>query len=568
MDIETIKERKVFLKDYHSMRIKLQTEEQGFYDDTFGVPMIQAPHYLSRTGTGAWLVDGPASHIITRNPQVFNEPKKNTDKARESVSLVNALFNHWIKLILKQTPQPFREHAKKLLLRGEAWIHPVFDENWKKDDKSLPILFLTPDPLNIYASPMEENGIPEYLMVLYQRSAWQMGLKYPSWSNPKHAGEGKNKNATVEWFEYWDSENRYFSGDGEPVLRGGIQENIYGFVPFIHSYSGFGDASPEGKPESLVVGRLRRVKDLLIQECAINSDIDSTLHKFARPRIDLTIPVGSEFNADEIKETYDMGSGAFNILPLPEGSKFSEGERILPTQEAFQHFYNIRNRIAIEAPPIMSGLPSGSSGRQEDIVGYHFIRRFDSIVEATETAFSKALDMGKEILKIVPGWLPINQWLGLPEGKEKRITESDLDAVTDCRVILKVADPIEDDRKLMAGRSLKQENLIDWETFLIEYAGYTPERANEIIEQSIANMVVMTNPTLFQALAEKALENLGMREYLEKLKEQTQTQEKMQQGLKEPVEQGEPRQFNAQSPEAREMVDMQLSQRGARRMPM
>jgi len=31
---------------------------------------------------------------------------------------------------------------------------------------------------------------------------------------------------------------------------------------------------------------------------------------------------------------------------------------------------------------------------------------------------------------------------------------------------------------------------------------------------------------------------------------------------------GEPRQFNEQSPEAREMVDLMLSQKGARRSPM
>lgn len=567
IDIEYIKERKEFLVDsFHSGRVAEQEKEQAFYDDTFAVDVIQSPQYLSRTGTAAWLIDGPTAHIITQNPQVFVNPIKNTDTGRESANKVNSLLNHWVSRTLKQSPQPFREFVKKLLLRGEAWIHPIYDENWAGGDK-IPILFLIPDPLNIFASPVEEYGIPEEVVVVYERSPWLIKMKYPEWSNPKNKGE-KGKAETVEWFEYWRKDYRYFSADNEPVLKGGVQENILKTVPFIHAYSGFGDSSPDGKPETLALGRLRKVKDLLIQECAINSDIDSTIHKFAKPRIDLIAPEGAEGVEDGIKETYDMGAGSMNILPF--GTVLKEGERILPTQEAFQHFYNIRQRIAAEAPPIMSGLASGSSGRQEDIVGTHFIRRFDSIVEATEIAFAQALDMGKDFLKIVPGFLPITQFVEV-EGKGKKIFEGDLDSVTDCRIELKAADPIEDDRKLMAGRALKQENLIDWETFLVEYTGYTPERAAEIMEQTIADTVVMSNPILFQALAEKALENLGMHEQLERLREQTKQQEKMSKGLEKPTkggeQGGEPRQFNAQSPEAREMVDMMLSQKGARRAP-
>ncbi len=575
MNLETIRERKEFLKDYHSTRTALQIEENNYYLDTFGVPQMKHPQYISRTGTSAWLVDGPASHIVTRNPQAFVKPKKTTQSARDSAFAVNALLNYWAQRILMQIPQPYKEFVKKLLLRGDAWLHPILNERWSKDDiLSLPVLFPVPDPLNVYGSPKEEYGIPEYVIVEYQRTPWEVMQKYPGWSNPKNAGIDKEKKNTVDWWEYWDKDVRYFSADDESILKGGIQKNVYGFNPWVHAYSGFGDTSPEGKPEFLAVGRLRRVKDLLLQECAINSDIDSTLHKFARPKVDLILPAGSEFDVGQIQEAYDMGAGAFNVLPLPEGAKFGEDTRILPTQEAFQHFYNIRTRIAQEAPPIMAGLPSGSSGRQEDIVGYHFIRRFDSVIESTEVAFAKALNMGMEILKVVPGFLPITQWLEVDGKKgEKKITEADLDNTTDCKIALKAADPIEDDRKLMAGRALKKEGLIDWETFLIEHAGKTPERANEIIEKTIAEMVILNNPILFQALAEKALENLGMHEQLERLREQTSQQEKSKDKLqKAPVNDGarggEERQFNAQSPEAREMVDLQLSQRGARRAPL
>ena len=99
IDIKYIKERKQFLVDeHHSKRVILQKQEQQYYDDEFPVNVIKAPQYLSRTGTAAWLIDGPASHIITRNPQVFVEPKKKTQGARDSAYLVNALLKGLLPL--------------------------------------------------------------------------------------------------------------------------------------------------------------------------------------------------------------------------------------------------------------------------------------------------------------------------------------------------------------------------------------------------------------------------------------------------------------------------------------
>jgi len=567
MDIDEIKEIKKYLIDeYHLERVKRQKRVQEFIDDTFDVPTIKSPQYVCRTGLGAELINGPISHIITRNPQVFVDAKKSTKGALESALKVNAMENHWVRQILRQSPQPFSEFTRNLMARGEAWLHPVLNEGWKpsiEDERVLPMFFLTPDPLVIFGSPNEFYGIPEYVVVFYERVPRDVRKLYPKWSDPNNASGSRDKK--VEWFEYWDSKVRYFEADGEPVLKGGIQKNLYGFVPFIHAYSGFGKEDNEGRPESLVVSRIAPVKDLLIQECAINSYIDSMIHKFARPKRDLILPLGAEVDEGTLKENYDMSAGSFNVLSLPDGYKFDPADPILPSQEAFQHYYNLRSRIASIAPPVMSGLPSGSSGRQEDIVGYHFVRRFDSIVEATEDAFAKALDMGSEILKKVPTWLPITQWLEQPDGgkKEITITEADLNACARSQVKLKAADPIEDDRKLMAGRALYDAGLIDWGEFLVNYAGYTPEKAQEIIDQTIADKVVIENPLLFQALSEKALENLGMSDYLERLREQA--QQAPQGGVGS--QGGPPRQFNERTPEAREMVDLQLSQRGVRRSP-
>ena len=77
----------------------------------------------------------------------------------------------------------------------------------------------------------------------------------------------------AECMEYWADTQRYFEADAEGVL--GPQENIYKFVPFVNCLAGFGRKSGSGEPADLVVGRLRKVRDLLIRECAITSSIDS-----------------------------------------------------------------------------------------------------------------------------------------------------------------------------------------------------------------------------------------------------------------------------------------------------
>jgi len=557
---EIKKLEKYLIDDFHGARVSQQREEQQFYDDKFPVPMIKPPQYLSRTGTSKWLIDGPAAHIITRNPQVFVDPKRETDKARESANKVNLLENHWVKRILMQSPQPFKEHVKDLLLRGEGWIHPVLNENWDKSPDILPVLFLIPDPLNIFASPEEEYGIPKQVIVRYERSPYLVEMMYPKWSNPKNAGSNKRKK-TVEWLEYWDKDVRYFEADGVPVLKNEINPNIYGFVPFIHSYSGFGRRSPGGNPETLVVGRINKVKDLLIQECAINSDIDSTHHLFAHPHRTLIVPAGTEFNEEEFKGHADFGAGILSVVFLPAGATFDEGQRLEPSEKAFILMQSIRARIFTEAPPIMSGLPQGSSGRQEDIVGANFIRRFDSIVEETEKAFAKALDQGRNILKKVPTWLPITQWLEKPEGgsKEIIITEKDIDACAPSRIELKSADPIEDDRKLMAGRALYEGGIINWEEFLVEYAGYTPDKAKKIMQKTIAEKVVMTNPLILELIARKAMEQLGMTEEINILE-----QEVAQQTGGVGSQGGPPRTQNIRTPQGREMMDVALTQRGVR----
>jgi hypothetical protein len=477
------------------------------------------------------------------------EANKPTDKARESANNVNALGNHWIRRIGKQLPQPYSEFGKNLFLRGEAWYHPILftDKDGNKLDNTMPIIFSVPDPLVIFASEDEQE-----IIVFYKRNAGIIEGLYSKWKN-------NSNNKQVDWMEYWTKDVRYFEADGEPVLKGGIQKNVLGLLPFIHAYSGFGKMSPDGDPASLAVGRLDNVEALLIDECQTASDISATIHKFAHVKVLITLPTGVEVNAEELKQSIDMGAGTVSVVQMPEGGAFSQDTILTPPQEVFQHFYNIRQRIATEAPPIMAGLPSGTSGRQEDIIGTNFIRRYDSVVEAIEVATGKMMNMGLEMLKVIPDWLPITEWMEKPEGNnEVKVTRGDLDSVTESRVVLKAADPIENDRKFMAGRAMRDLNnpQIDWETFLIDHVGYTPEKAHKVIVKTLAEKAINSNPMLLQALQMQAMEDLGMGAQLQAI------QGMQKQGVGS--QGGEPRNFNLQGGSTGENLDAMLRQGGVR----
>jgi len=523
----------------------------------FTIEWIKEPYTLIHTGRAARLVDSPSEHIITDNPQAF----RNTGNKDRDEKIAKMINQSWIPVMKRMNPNPFKEHPKKNLLRGEAWIHPVHNPSWvtgKREKRGLPVLFLIPDPMIIYASPNEdENGIPEQAIVYYMRHPGAVKSAYPNWTNPETKGGGKEP--SVVWMEYWRSAVRYFEADGEPILvdhKGrpangdGIQENIYGFNPWIHKYSGFGTSSFEGKPEDLIVGRLRKVKDKLREECGMTTDIANIIHLFANPRLDI-YTAGQELPPDFANE-YDMGAGALNIVPLPPDS-IKEGVQSLPRPEVFAHLANIRAEIEREDPLVMAGYPIGGSGRQQDMTYVNALRRYDTVVENTEVAFSTAFGMALQMIEKVPGLKP------------DELRADDIRGNYDVRVMLKASDPAEADRLATLGSRLFAQREIDLMTNLTQYKGYTQDKAQEVIVQMLADAVTINNPYVAQYLGMVAAKEMGMEDAIEWMKQQAQAQG----GIVEPPSPTEQRRRagEVETPQGEEMIDESLRNRGARRPP-
>ena len=530
-DIE--KDIRDLLKDlkenvYAQLR-KEQETDQDYYDDNFSVS-IKDPYHVRRTGTAARIVDSITDHISTSNPQAFREPRKKTEKEEERAAKVARLLNHWLPLLIDE----IEESIKNNNLRGEAFLQIEYNENYDpKDDKSLPIIITAPDPMNIYSDPYEVNGVPRRVVKSCKMAVGQVEAMFPNWKNPEKRGAGDKEG--VDYLAYWSKDWRYIEADKEPLTKGDIQSNVFNFVPLVHCYSGYGKRSPEGKPETKAVGRLRKVRGGLEEECETESRADSIIGLHANPVIVLK---PTDANA-EVPDEADIELSPGRVLILDYGWDYeirqADPNIIVPI---LQHLNQIRQRLGLEVPPIAMGLPSTSraTGRQEDIYGEHFARKYAKLINNVERMWATALGMGLRILDTVPALLPITVRAtvledGKPVRKEETITKEDIDGYYDCKVELRAEDELIHDRKVMLGRTLVNEGRIDWRTFLIEYVGYTENKAEDVINQTLADQAILTDPAIRGIITREVLEKLGMQRYLKELEAQAQRQQQMQQAM-------------------------------------
>ncbi len=568
--IAEIRDLKTYLvTDFYSECRQQQRIDDEFYNDTFKVTdIVKPPVMVMRTGRGRRMVDRPTDHIVTSNPQASRISKKDTQEETKVVTAVNNMLNiEWLPSLKKQNPNAFKQHVKFNMNRGEAWIQVVHNSSWvtgKKKREGLPIIFRLPDPMIVFASPNEDcNGVPEYVIMWYQRLPRILKKLYPDWSDPKRKITSE-KQGMVDWLEYWDSEIRYWEADGEPVLLTGgkdddygIQSNSFGFVPFVHKLSGFGTDSPESKPEELVVGRLRFSRDSLRRDCALISSTDTAIHRFANRSLDVQPVDDMHEIPSNFAEGYEIGDGL--IHNIPAGLKIGRAEELLPEQSVFQYLGKVAQDLEIDDPSVLSGMPAGESGRQQDMSQSSSLARYGTIVENAENAFATAIGMGLRMIDTIPRLKPDS------------LKSVDLDGNYDVSVKLKAADTLSDERKATLGSRMLAQNEIDPITNLVEFKGFTKEQAEEITIQKYAYRIIETNPDIAALIGWRAIQKSRMAEDIQQFKQQRQAMGKVQpqQGMTEQPGNTEMqrRSGETQTPEGFQAIDMALAQRGARQAP-
>ena len=521
--LERIKETKTHFVDvlYSNVRAEQETD-QTYIEDTFKVPEIHEPHHIYRAGLGVRIVDAPAEHIVTSNPQVFFHPRSKTKTANESALKLSKLVNeHWLPVIQKQNPNIFKEFIKAQLGRGEAFFKVVHNESWVTDGKvkqGLPVRFLVPDSMVVYASPEEnDDGIPDRVIVYYQiPQVRDLILKYPLLNDPN-----KDEKRMIHWWEYYDASHRYIEADDVAITKDGLQKNIYGFVPFVRKYSGFGRRSPSGELSSLIVSDIRRSRDLLREECATRSNIASIDFLFAHKPHTF---IGKGLVASEIAASVSYGAYDINAIDAEPAQIRVEVLDIKPSLEMERHHINVVQELNQRHPFIMAGFPQGTSGRQQDMTNISAMSRYNSSVENTENAFATVLKIALHLCATIPGLKPAGISLG------------DLQTEFDIEVRLKAKDPIMEDRLITLGDRLwnSGKGSISLSRFHTQYQGLTEDESKREIAKMLADQITIYNPDVAAVMGMVAAEESGMDIYLEKVRERRGELEK-QPGLREPL---------------------------------
>lgn len=543
------------LIQFNSLRTKEQKTDQSYYNDDFDV-RIPAPFHIIRTGSAARIVDNIVNHIETVNPQVSVHPKKTTQKSRESANKVSRFLNVLVRKIRPEITEALWNAA----LRGEGIFQIQFNNDaYKKNGKNyvytgdeMPVIVTAPDPLIVFTWPYDVF-LPEQVVKSFDMIPMLVHKLYPTVVKPK------DKEA-LTYMAYFDAQQKYFKVD-DYAVDGGLKTNILKFCPFVHFYAGFGKRSPSGEPETLAVGRLRKIRNILVEECEVESRIDSIIALYANPIVQIE-QIALDAGEADLEQLKKMVIGPGQTVVTPFGYKQTIYTPEVATAQLFAHLGSIKQRLGLEDPPLLSGAGyARASGRQEDIEYGIVQKKHAKLVQNLEMALSLTLGRVLQVLDTVPQALPITvigetTQDGERVVKEDTINKEDIDGYYECTVKLNPEEAVENDRNFMKHRILVNEGRESWKRFIVEGMGKTEDEADEIIAETLAEQAVRDDPMMRAARTQEALERMGMQRFIKKAQEDTEMQRRLQEGLKEYEEKGEGqyRPTEARNPAAMDIV--------------
>jgi len=524
------------MERFHGNRITEQGKDVQYYSDEFEVGIV-APFHVVRTGSSARIVDTIVSHVGASKSQVFRDPQKTTEKARESALKVSRMLQMWSDAFISEDI----ESLYNAVLLGEGIFQIEFNPNAYKKTKGgylykgedLPVIITSPDPMTVFCWPYD-TLLPAQVAKMFDMNASIVEELFPAWVNPKKARKDSN---SVKYRGYWDDSIRYFDAGKIPLKE--QEPNVLGFCPFVHYHSGFGKRSADGNPASLAVGRLRKLRGLLREDCELTSRIDSIIALYANPirHITQTVVDAGDVDLNALKAEI-IGPGATSVTPYGFTS-----EIIIPTLNMgplFAHLAEVQQRLGLESPSIMSGVASSSrvSGRQEDIEFEHIQKRFNRLIKNFELAKAAVLSRGLQILDTQPQALPITiRGTVIENGesvfKEEQITKEDIDGYYECRVELNPEEALEDDRNYAKYKQLVDAGRISWKEFLMKGMKKTEWETEDSMAQTLAETAILTDPMMSAARTQEALEQMGMGRFVKKAQEQEDMNQRYQKELSE-----------------------------------
>ncbi len=516
----TIEEIKKRFKSYEKYYGQLHEDEMAmddYYELVYDAKV--PPEYPTRMPSTArdW-IDVGIRHFTLDNPKskVFQRNDSNT--AREQVALLETFYNFWLRKDIAR----IKDAAKKLLIRGEAFLKVNMDDTYFGNDSEerlfyFPLFITVPDPINVYASPAHNGTVPTDVIesfditvaeaeAMCDKNGWK-------WASTKPA----DKN--VKWFSYYSPEWRCFLLDGEPVLTPEVQPNLLEFCPYVHINSGAGQSNYEGKPEYMYRSLIWGKRDMLKLEVRVLSALDAINSHYAWPRYMASLSDSAAM--DELKKLYPGGVVPTNPdewwYEIKERAeiKILGGEQ--PPPGLFQEYAFLQTQA--QPPEVLAGLrPQGVySGQHQETLLATAKPIYKDAFQNLENGLGVAMGMGAKIIEKVYKYpVQIKNFASEDSRAYRKLSPFEINGHYDCEVQLLAEPPEATDIRKALGKGLRQGGSISLKTELRQYQDMSEKESEDEMAQ-IAAEEVMKEPFIREVVAKDAMTRLGMEKELEML---------------------------------------------------
>jgi len=542
--IDELNKLKADMEQYYSDVVKQYEEDEKFYGLDFA-ELLRLPRKFRRDAvilpTAREIVDTATDHIAPVYRRVTVPRRAATPPATEQSQLLQRFYEA-VLTWLEQRPavSPYRSGGKHLTLYGTSVWKLMFDhrlltpdvpkrEQYESDEEfeeakadynlmrttTLPFTLHVLHPTEVYLDPF--NDPPEWGMQVYSRYARDIKAKYPYWRNPKNLSDFKEADC-IEW---WDSKSRALIVSGEPALQEGVVEHDWGTHPYIQGASGYGLDGREHRPETMFVGMLRYLKQVLVSESRAFSISDVVLKSGAWP---IRIAQGERAN-----EVSTMRPVYGEIQPVPPGVEIKDLSPVLPPGMLMQFMQVVNHVISnASAPRVVQGLhqPGISSGFDRQLALGQARLRYGSLAESMEKMLGELCRKAGimfESLKLGP----VSLAAAAQQDEFKSITWKTFKGHHAVSVKINVLEPEDEVRKHQDAISLVAGGLMSPQTAIRKYfPDVDPESE---IGRIVAARILFSGELiglLSQAALQKIAGNLGLEEIVEQIMANVSQQER------------------------------------------
>ena len=509
--IEEVTTRATEYENYYSELHEQQKKGDEFYELTFDAGVPEDYRTITPPTARDWVDTGVRTFTLD-NPVARMRPRGTEEQDRKKDADCEALLDFW----LSKEIIAIKRNARKLLIRGEAFIKLWFDDTYygtdvpKEDEDGrlflFPIILSTPDPINTFASPAHNGLVPVDVIEKFELTVSEARniCRRNGWKWDTNA----NNTALVKWISYIDGDVRCFLIDGVPVLPDEVQVNILGFCNYVHIDAGVGQTSWQGKPEYLYRSITYPRQDTLKAETRTLSQNDAICARYAWPKL---VVDGNQEDVDKLYGGRKIDMNPNNVIRTNEQVKVTIMEGVQPPPGMFQYLSLISSMA--QCPVVMGGNnPTGVySGEQvESLIAQGksiYKDPFKNMEEGLAVSCGMALKMIDKILEYP---VMVKDFSDREAKGYRKVGPQSIDGHYDCEVKLLAESPEATMARKRLGDDEQKSGIISHRTNLIEYHDMSQDEATKEMGQVMAEKAIENNPQIQGAMGLAAIENFGI----------------------------------------------------------